>query len=127
MLKFNLRYFIFTIFFLIAEILIALFINDNFIRPYFGDVLVVILIYCFIKSFITIRPLYAATFVLAFSFFIEFLQYLNFIEIIGLENSKLMSTILGNSFAWNDIAAYIIGAIIVIIAEKIRLNDRPTL
>ena len=33
----------------IIEAIIAVFIHDNFIRPYFGDVLVVVLIYCFIK------------------------------------------------------------------------------
>lgn len=37
----------------IVETLIALFLRDAFIRPYMGDVLVVILIYCFVRIFIT--------------------------------------------------------------------------
>ena len=37
----------------IVETLIALFVRDAFIRPYMGDVLVVILIYCFARIFIT--------------------------------------------------------------------------
>ena len=37
----------------IVETLIALFVRDAFIRPYMGDVLVVILIYCFVRIFIT--------------------------------------------------------------------------
>ena len=37
----------------IVETLIALFVRDAFIRPYMGDILVVILIYCFVRIFIT--------------------------------------------------------------------------
>ena len=40
----------------VVETLIALFVRDAFIRPYMGDVLVVILVYCFVRMFIT-RPL----------------------------------------------------------------------
>ena len=43
--------FCFIILFLI-ESLIAIFIHDNFIRPYLGDLLVIILIYCFISIFL---------------------------------------------------------------------------
>lgn len=52
MLRLNKTYLILTIFLFVIEVLIALFVHDNFIRPYVGDVLVVILIYCFVKSFL---------------------------------------------------------------------------
>jgi len=50
-IKFNWYYFVLTILLLGLEILIALFAHGSIIRPYIGNLLVVILIYCFVKSF----------------------------------------------------------------------------
>ena len=118
MLTFNKKYFALTILLFAIEVLIALFIHDNFIRPYLGDVLVVVLIYCFIKSFLKLQVLLVAVFVLAFSFSIELLQYLNIVEKLGLENSKLARTVIGTSFAWIDLITYVVGIFIVLVAEK---------
>ena len=71
------------------EVLIALFVRDNFVRPYLGDVLVVILIYSSIRSFINFPALTLALFVLGFSFTIELLQYFNIVEKLGLEKSDI--------------------------------------
>lgn len=78
--RFNRNYFGLAVFIFIVEVLIALFVHDNFIRPYIGDVLVVILIYCFLKSFLSLSVLPLATFVLTFSFTIELLQYFQIVE-----------------------------------------------
>jgi len=118
MLTFNIKYFFLTILIFIAEVLIALFVHDTIIRPYIGDVLVVILIYCFIKSFLKLPVLAVAVFVLLFSFGIEFLQYLNIVEKLGLQESKIARTVIGTSFAWIDLVCYIAGIIIILIAEK---------
>lgn len=118
MLTFNKHYFSFTILLFLVEVLIALFVNDNFVRPYLGDVLVVILIYCFIKSFLKLPVLNVLVFVLIFSFAIEFLQFLNIVEKLHLENSKIAKTVLGTSFSWVDLLTYIIGIAIVILIEK---------
>ena len=100
------------------EVLIAIYVNDNFVRPYLGDVLVVILIYCFLKSFLKLPVLVAALLVLAFAFAIEFLQFLHLVEKLGLEKSKMARTVIGTSFAWIDLLAYIVGIAIVLIAER---------
>lgn len=118
MLTFNRKYFFLTILIFIAEVLIALFVHDTIIRPYIGDVLVVILIYCFIKSFLQLPVLAVAVFVLLFSFGIEFLQYLNIVEKLGLQESKIARTVIGTSFACIDLVCYIAGIIIILIAEK---------
>jgi hypothetical protein len=120
MLTFNKNYFGFTILLFFIEVLIALYVNDQFIRPYLGDVLVVILIYCFLKSFLKLPVLTVAIAVLAFTFTIEFLQFLNTVEKLGLEQSKIARTIIGTSFSWIDLLTYIIGFIIVLIIEKYR-------
>ena len=119
LLKFNSLYFVLAVLLFAVEILIAIFAHDRFIRPYVGDVLVVILIYCTIKSFLNAPVLTTALSVLAFSFVIESLQYLNIVDRLGLQNSPIAATIIGTSFAWIDIFAYIIGIILVLLFEKI--------
>ncbi|WP_281323550.1 DUF2809 domain-containing protein [Flavobacterium aestivum] len=118
MLTFNRNYFALTILIFIIEIMIALFVHDRFIRPYMGDVLVVILIYCFVRSFLKLPIITVAISVLVFSFATEFLQYLNIVEKLGLENSKIARTVIGTSSSWLDLLTYIAGITIVIIVEK---------
>lgn len=124
MFRVDLNYFISTVLLFITEVLIALFVEDNFVRPYLGDVLVVFLMYCFIRTFLKIAVLPVVVFVLLFSFTIEFLQYFNFVAIIGLEKSRLARTVLGASFSWQDLAAYTIGAILIVVTEKYFINRR---
>ena len=73
----------------VVETLIALFVRDAFIRPYMGDVLVVILIYCFVRMFIT-RPLrWLPLWIFLFACCIETLQYLQLVTLLGLQNCTL--------------------------------------
>jgi hypothetical protein len=112
--RFNKKYFFLTVLLFTTEVLIALFLHDNFIRPYVGDYLVVILIYCFCMSFVSapVWKISAAT--LLFSYLIETLQYYNLVGILGLRHSTLANIIIGNSFAWNDILAYTLGVLTII-------------
>ncbi|MGG9963631.1 DUF2809 domain-containing protein [Ferruginibacter sp. SUN106] len=121
-LKFSARYFILAILLLVTEILIAVYVHDAIIRPYIGDLLVVILIYCTVKAFINSPVLKTAIAVLLFSFLIETLQYFKIVEVLGLQHSKLARVIIGTSFEWVDIAAYIAGVLVVLFAEKLAGN-----
>jgi hypothetical protein len=67
-----------------------------------------------------------ALFVLLFSFTIETLQYFNFIENLGLQNNMIARTVVGTSFSWKDIVCYLIGILIVILVERIRLKQKGT-
>jgi hypothetical protein len=118
MVRFDKNYFGLAIQIFIIEVLIALFVKDNFIRPYIGDVLVVILIYCFIRAFLRLPVLPLVMGVLVFSFTMEFLQYLNIVETLGLEKSNIASTVIGTLFEWLDLVAYVTGAIITIVGER---------
>ncbi len=123
-MKFYKSYFLLTIIIFIIEVVIALFINDSFIRPYFGDVLVVILIYCFVKSFFNFPVLKTAIGVLIFSFLIEFLQYLNVVSILGLDDNKIARVVIGTSFSWDDILCYTAGIGIVLFFERKKLFQK---
>jgi len=117
MLKFNPLYFVLATVLFFIEVLIAVYAHDEIIRPYVGDILVVMLIYCFVKSFLNIPCLTAALATLVFSYAIETLQYFNIVKRLGLQNSKLARTIIGTSFAWMDILAYTLGIAFVIGVE----------
>jgi len=129
MFSFNKRYFFFAVFLFLIEVLIALYLHDKLIRPYIGDLLVVILIYAFVKSFLNIRPLPLAIGVLLFSYMVETLQYFHIVEKIGLSHSRLAVVVIGNSFSWSDIIAYTVGIAFVLLVEvflpKFRNNRLP--
>jgi hypothetical protein len=120
MLRFNRKYFLIAVVLFVIEVLIATYVHDKIIRPYIGDVLVVILIYCFVRSFLKVPVLPTAASVLIFSFVIEALQAFSYVERLGLGNSKLARIVLGSSFVWMDLVAYTVGIVIVISAEKIK-------
>lgn len=125
--RFDKKSFLIAVVIFIIEVLIALYITDNFIRPYVGDVLVVILIYYFVKAFVNIGiwPLAIAT--LLFSYLIETLQYFQFVKLIGLGNNKLANIVIGNYFAWEDIMAYTIGITIVVFIETYFIKRKTTI
>jgi hypothetical protein len=113
-LLFNKQYFSLTLLLFAIEIMIAKYVHDDFVRPYIGDMLVVILIYCFAKTFINTKLIPTAMLVLLFAYFIEALQYFKIVNILGLQQYKLARIIIGTSFSWVDILMYTIGIGIVI-------------
>lgn len=118
-IKFNIKYFSIAVLLFLVEVFIALYVNDTIIRPYVGDVFVVILLYCLVKSFFNFPVLATAIWVLLFSYLIETLQYFQYVKWLGLEHSNFANVIMGNYFAWNDLIAYTIGIVIVLFVEKI--------
>lgn len=119
-LKFAPFYFIAALLLFITEVLIALFVHDQFIRPYIGDFLVVILIYCFVKSFLNTPVVPTAIGVLIFAYTVELLQYFRIVEVLGLQHSRAARIIIGSSFEWQDMLAYAMGILIVVLVEKRR-------
>ena len=101
---------------LIVEICIALFIHDNIIRPFVGDALVVVVIYFFIRSFIS-KLRFLPVYVFLFACLIEVGQYFNLVSILHMENFKIARIIIGSTFDFNDIFCYLIGTIFLLIYE----------
>lgn len=118
MFRFHKTYFVLTLLLLLTEILIALYVNDNFVRPYVGDFLVVILLYCFARSILNWSVIFTCLTVLIFSFFVEIAQYFQLVKHLQLENHKLARTIIGSSFEWIDLLAYTLGIVFVLVVEK---------
>ena len=102
----------------IVETLIALFLHGGIVRNYIGDILVVILIFCFIRTFFKISVMKVALGVLIFAYAVEVSQYFNLIKHLGLEKSDIANVIIGHSFGWIDMLAYTLGISMVILAER---------
>ncbi|MGN6294005.1 MAG: DUF2809 domain-containing protein [Chitinophagaceae bacterium] len=118
--RFNKTYFLLAVLLFVIEVLIALYMHDRIIRPYIGDLLVVILLYCFVRAFVNISPVKIAIGVLLFSYLIEVLQYLKLVKLLGLQHSRIANVVIGNLFEWIDLVAYTVGIIIVLAVEKYR-------
>lgn len=128
--QFHRKYFFLLILLFATEVFIAIYLHDALIRPYGGDFLVVILIYCFVKSFLNTPVIVTALAVLLFSYLIETLQYFHLVDLLGLEKSKIARTVIGTSFAWTDLLAYTLGVLLVLTVEfalKNATNKRPHL
>lgn len=107
----------------IIEVLIALFVRDNFIRPYVGDMLVVILIYCFIRIFIPDKLKFLPLYVFIFALVVEISQYFNLIDTLGLSESYLAQCILGSSFDFKDILCYALGCVICAVCSYKKIKS----
>lgn len=118
-MRFHHTFFFLTLMLLVAEVLIALFVNDSFVRPYLGDVLVVMLIHCFLRTFLKTDARIVSIVVLAFAFLVELLQYLDLITVLGWQHSRLARTVLGTSFSWADLLCYLVGWVLVLCAETL--------
>jgi hypothetical protein len=100
------------------EIFIGVFVRDTVVRPFLGDVLVVVLLYALLRAFVPAPPSRLAWGVLLFSFLIETLQYFDYVALLHLENNRLLSVMLGRTFSWSDFLAYLSGFLLVLVVDR---------
>ncbi|RYY46962.1 MAG: DUF2809 domain-containing protein [Chitinophagaceae bacterium] len=117
MVSFNSRYFASFLILLIVEVFIALYVRDEIVRPHIGDVLVVLLVYCFVKTFWNGPVVKTIICVLIFAYVIEIGQYFQLVKLLGLQQYPIARVVIGTSFSWIDIIAYSVGAIILYLLE----------
>lgn len=99
------------------EVLIALFVHDRFVRPYLGDVIVVVVVYCFVRIWIPERVRLMPLWVFLFAVCVEVLQYFRIVEVLGVENNAFLRTLIGTSFSWEDIVCYAAGCVVLAVWE----------
>ena len=112
----NPKYLKLTLLLLAIEIFIAVYVHDSFVRPFFGDFLAVIFVYCGLRIFME-NSFKTAIRSLGIAYLIETLQYFKFIEITGLIKYKVLAILIGNSFSWYDILAYTLGFMAILLVE----------
>jgi hypothetical protein len=116
--RYNKTYLILALLLFVTEVVIALVLHDNFIRPWGGDFLVVVLLYCLLRGTTNTSVKFAAVVVLLFSYLIETLQFFQIIKILGLETNVVAGVVLGTQFSWSDMIAYTLGIAFVLVIEK---------
>lgn len=126
-MKFKPSYFLLAVSLFIIEAAIAIYIDDAFVRPYFGDLLVVILIYCAIKAFIDSALIKTALAVFIFACLIEVSQYYQLVQLLDLGGSPTATTVMGTFFSFVDILMYALGTLVIISAETYFNKSRQNL
>lgn len=116
-LKKRLFYFLAFILLLMVEIFIALFVHDRFVRPYIGDVLVVIVLYFLIRIFLPEGCGWLPGIIFLFATGVEILQYFRLVERLGLSDSRLMRLVLGSVYDFRDILCYGAGCVLLQIGQ----------
>uniref|UniRef100_UPI004056B629 ribosomal maturation YjgA family protein n=1 Tax=Acetatifactor sp. TaxID=1872090 RepID=UPI004056B629 len=104
-------YLIATVLLLVIEVFIALFVQDRLIRPYVGDVLVVIVIYSFVRIFVPNKVNLLSLYIFLFAVVVEVLQYFEIVRLLKLEESRFLSILIGSVFDFKDIVCYGVGCI----------------
>lgn len=125
--KFHPIYCIATGLLFLIEVLIAMHLKTGFIRHTVGDFLVVLLLFCFFKSFLKIETTLLAMLTLVIAYVIEFLQLTNFLNLIGLADNKWARIIFGTSFSTQDLVAYTLGIILILGIDRCRFSKKKLL
>jgi len=108
---------------LLIEVLIALFVNDSFIRPYGGDVLVTVLICALVRVIFPDRIKLLPLYVCIFAFAVEVGQYFDYVKLLGLEGNAFLSVLMGRSFSLADMLCYALGCVAFGLCERSVLKN----
>lgn len=96
----------------VVEVIIATKLNGyHFIRAYFGDFLVVMLVYCVVKAFWNVEPKRLAITVFIFACAIELAQLFRLADLLHL--TGWARVVLGTSFSFHDILMYAAGCMAI--------------
>lgn len=120
MVRVNRAYGLLAMGLLALEILIARFAHDRFIRPYAGDFLATIFLYCLLKSVWPAPARRVALAALLVSYGIEAAQLAHLLHWLGWQHARVARLLLGSQFAWGDVLAYTLGAALVLGLERYR-------
>lgn len=97
------------------ELYIGIYVRDNCIRPYLGDILVIPLIYSFLNIFFKNEYKKLISKVIIFAIFIELLQYFKLVELLEIKN-RILRIVIGTTYDFSDILCYVIGGVLTYLA-----------
>ena len=107
---------------LAIEVVIALFVNDSFVRPYVGDVLVTLLLCCLCRVIVPSKIRLLPIYVFVFAACVEIGQYFNLVALLGLADNRILSVALGRTFSWADLVCYAVGCVVAFLLDRITLK-----
>ena len=104
---------------LATEIVIALFVNDAFVRPYVGDMLVTLLLCCLCRVILPDKVRLLPVYVFVFAACVEIGQYFDLVALLGLTDNKIISIALGRTFSWMDLVCYAVGCVAAYFLDRL--------
>ena len=107
---------------LAVEVCFALFVNDAFIRPYVGDMLVTLLLCCLCRVIVPNKVRLLPLYVIIFAACVEVSQYFDLVALLGLADNRMLSIALGRTFSWMDIVCYGIGCVVAVWLDRILIK-----
>lgn len=102
---------------LAVELAIARFAHDRFVRPFVGDVLAVIGVFCGLRALLRASWPAAAIAAVALGFVIEGLQALALPARLGIAPGNAVGVVLGSTFDPLDLLAYAVGGGVIVAVE----------
>lgn len=90
-----------------TEVCIALFVRDAFVRPYLGDVLAVIAVYCGGRIFFPKRFAWLSAAVMILALCVELVQLTELSSLFG--EGSFIAVLIGSTFDPHDLLCYGIG------------------
>lgn len=106
-------YAVLTVLLIVVECLIARYVQDSFVRPYVGDMLVVMVLYCLVRCILPTGLPWLPLGIFAFGAMVELVQYLNVLEYLGLDHYRVLRIALGTVGDLKDILCYAIGCLCI--------------
>lgn len=100
---------------LCTEVCIALFVHDDFVRPYIGDVLAVITVYCGGRVIFPQRFAFLSAAVMLLALCVELLQLTELSSLFG--KGSFMAVLLGATFDPHDLICYGAGGAVCVICD----------
>ena len=122
----RLRYFLIFCGLLTIEIAIALFVDDAFVRPYVGDMLVTLLLCCLCRVIVPTNIQLLPVYVFLFAAAVEIGQYFDLVAVLGLTDNRIISIALGRTFSWMDIVCYAVGCVAAFLLDQIIIRRSRT-
>lgn len=103
-------------------VFIAVYVHDPIIRPYIGDLLVVICLYFLVRGAIGLGRYWTAGAVFVVAAIIEYAQMLQLLSWLGLSDVPIVRIVLGSTPDPLDMVLYATGLLIVLLVDR----DRKT-
>lgn len=92
----------------------------GFIRNSFGDMLVIVLLYCIIRIFTNRLPRLLPVLVCGIGFIAELLQYIRLVDLLGLDHHSWLAVAIGTNASWEDLVCYIAGMGMIYLGMLVR-------
>lgn len=106
---------------LAVEIFIAVYVRDDFIRPYGGDILITVLLCCFLRAVFLFGIVHLPLGVFGFAAAVECAQGLGVSALIP-EDWTVIRIAVGSSFSLWDLVCYAVGCVLFWEAERLMLK-----